>query len=219
MAIKAVVFDLDGTLIDGREMIFAQWEGISKHYLGAPLSRERIASEIYGSFDEIMKRVLNTEDPDLIAQAMVTFAEVREAVKHLASIYDGVHDTLQTLHDHGFKIAAYTNSDRKTIAHLEEENLLHFFDFTITAEEVTKCKPDPQGLYVVLEHLGVEPAHAAMIGDMPADIEMGKRAEFGLTVGITHGFGTRESLTAARPNAIVDGIPSILALPSLSKMV
>lgn len=216
MPLRVLIFDLDGTLFDTRDMIYAQWAAVLEKHGGAPHTREEVLAKVYGPFHEIMARILNTEDPELIAEAMRSFQEIRKQVEHLFKLYDGVHDTLQALQDRGFRLAAYTGSDNRAITMLEAQGMRAFFEQVVTAEDVTQHKPDPEGVRLILDRLSIEPNEAAMIGDAPAEIQMAKRAQLGLSVGMTHGLSTRAALAAERPDAILDDIPSLLHMPALA---
>lgn len=216
MPLRVLIFDLDGTLFDTRDMIYAQWATVLEKHGGAPHTREEVLAKVYGPFHEIMARILNTEDPELIAEAMSSFQEIRKQVEHLFKLYDGVHTTLQALQDRGFRLAAYTGSDNRAITMLEAQGMRAFFEQVVTAEDVTQHKPDPEGVRLILDRLNIEPSEAAMIGDAPAEIQMAKRAQLGLSVGMTHGLSTRAALAAERPDAILDDIPSLLHMSALA---
>jgi len=215
MPLRVLIFDLDGTLFDTRDMIYAQWAAVLDKHGGAPHTREEVLAKVYGPFHEIIARILNTEDPELIAEAMSSFQEIRTQVEHLFKLYDGVHDTLQALQGRGFRLAAYTGSDKRALEVLEEQNMRAFFEQVVTAEDVTKHKPDPEGVQLILDRLGVKASETAMIGDAPAEIHMAKRAQLGLSVGMTHGLSTRAALAAEQPDATLDDLPSLLHIPAL----
>jgi phosphoglycolate phosphatase len=66
----------------------------------------------------------------------------------------------------------------------------------VTAEDVTAHKPDPEGLLVNLDRLGIKAEESIVLGDHPVDIEAAKAAGIN-AIGITHGFGTSAELRLA----------------------
>lgn len=210
--IQAAIFDLDGTLFDTREMILWQYERLSEEYFGQPLSRERIAREIHGTFEAIIGRILAIEDPAQIARALTRVHQLREASWQHFRLYDGLHDMLRRLSEQGVRVGVYTSSDHVTTDLIVRHGLADFITAAVNSEHVTQHKPHPEGFWLALRQLGTEPARAVMVGDMPSDIEMGKLAGAAKTIGVTHGFGTRASLQAAAADHIVDSLDEIVPL-------
>ncbi len=79
---------------------------------------------------------------------------------------------------------------------------------TVTSDDVTATKPDPEGMHKVLQELGVKPEEAIMVGDLEADITAGKQAGV-LSVGISHGFGTVDELTKAGADKVVKDLAEL----------
>ena len=87
-----------------------------------------------------------------------------------------------------------------------------YCDAVIHSEMVQDHKPHPEGLLKIFDQLGLAPTSAAMVGDSAEDIGAGKAAGCAFSVGITHGFGSREALTNAGADYIVDHLSEILPL-------
>lgn len=87
------------------------------------------------------------------------------------------------------------------------------YDDIVTASDVPKTRPFPDMIFMAMELMGISDATTvAKIGDSAIDVEEGKNAECGLTVGITTGAHTRQQLAAANPDHIIDKLADLLPL-------
>lgn len=80
----------------------------------------------------------------------------------------------------------------------------------VTSDDVKATKPDPEGIHQILEQLSLKPDEAVMVGDLPADIEAGKKAGV-LTIGTSHGFGTQEELESVGADKTVGSLAELRA--------
>jgi phosphonatase-like hydrolase len=86
----------------------------------------------------------------------------------------------------------------------------HLVPYTVTADEVDQGRPAPDMILKAMSHFGVtDPGKVLKIGDSIIDIEEGKNAECGVTLGITTGAHTREQLNSARPTAVIDRLSAV----------
>lgn len=206
---RAVIFDLDGTLLDGREGIYWQYEQLTREFDGASASRSEIAEAMHGTVDQVARRLVkNTEVPferiqerhdQLIAESLVHW-----------QLYDGVTELLPILRRIGVRVGAVTSGNHHTVGALESMGIKQYFDIVISAKDVSNPKPHPEGIEMVLTHMDVPAHEAAMVGDTTGDILAGKNANLAKTIGVTHGFGQFEELHEAGATHIVDDIPSLL---------
>lgn len=202
MAIKAVVFDMDGTLIDSREFIMQAMETNLAAYQ-VHVSRERLA-EVTGKPVEKMYAAL-APHLDSVELTKKHF-EHHELNPQLLSEYENVHEVLQTLRDKGLKLGIFTGFDERSIAQLESHGLLTYFDAVIDHSQYKKSKPDPEGLLMCMQKLEVLPNETIYIGDGITDISAGLAAQVHKVVGITHGFTKREKLAEVGAMHIVDSL-------------
>lgn len=105
-----------------------------------------------------------------------------------------------------------TISDRDKLDIFQNHMVEHFHlpAFTVvTCDDVSTHKPDPGSLNLALQRLGVLPQDAAVLGDHKVDIQAGVNADVPLRIGVTHGFGDRQSLIDAGATLILDSLDEL----------
>lgn len=206
---RAVIFDLDGTLLNTRERIFWQFEELTREFDGAPASRKEIAAAMKGTTEDVVRSLIKRSDVST-DELMRRYGELySESLKQLR-LYQGVDELLPILKRIGIQMAAITSSDERIVPILENNGIRKYFSVVVHSGHVTNPRPHPEGLNLVLDHLAVQPGQTAMVGDMVDDIVAGKAAKLSKTIAITHGFGRVEDLRGAAPDHVIDDIPSLL---------
>ncbi len=206
---RAVIFDLDGTLLDGREGIYWQYEQLTREFDGAPASRKEIATAMHGTIEDVARRLVKNTDVPFSDITTRHDELIVESLVHL-QLYDGVEELLPILRRIGVRVGAVTSGNKHTVGALETMGIRQYFDIVISADNVANPKPHPEGIEMVLTHLGIPAGEAVMVGDTTGDIIAGQRANLAKTIGVTHGFGQLEELHEAGATHIVDDIPSLL---------
>jgi len=205
--VQAVIFDIDGTLLDTREFISQAYEYVLKHHGMPTRTREEIRSQVGKKLEECYAFLAPNGNHE---QMIYDHRNFQEANLTLVTAFDHVEEVLKALRTNSIKTALWTGRKGHVIASLEYGQLdPRAFDCIVDASMVKKGKPNPEGLLMVLEKLKVEPQHAVMVGDAGHDIEAGHRAKVAATVGITHGFGTLEELEAANADHILDSLEKL----------
>lgn len=210
MAIKAVVFDADGTLLNTPEVIIAAYMHVAEvHGLRKP-TRADIMEHMGKALHEIYQGLY----PDLedVQHLLVTNNEF--VLKHLEEIdgFDGLQDMMQDLQDLGLKLALITGGSAKVHKLLERNGVEQYFGSIVHSERIQNQKPDPEGLLLALSEIDVDPKDAIMVGDMRYDVLAGKNAGVHATVGLTHGFGTLEELEEAGADYILGNLADVTKL-------
>lgn len=209
--LEAVLLDIDGTILDTREFIFAAFEHAFVHHDLPPPPREELSrhvgqrqlNEIYSDFAEEFAGAMTEMHRDF-----------QRANLHLAVPFPGANEALAVLADSGLRLAAVTSrSQRTSVETLELNGLAQYFGAVISAEDVARLKPDPEPLLVALDRLGCGTKGAVMVGDTEADIEAGRAAGL-FTVAATYGFQGREVLGSGPDEVIgcIGELPRVLGL-------
>lgn len=206
--IKAVLFDIDGTLLDTTEFIYRAFEHTFKYY-GLPVpSRKELARQIGRSLQHCYEH-FNTgiAIPDLVE----THRQFQMKNLDLSKPYANTFRTLEELKRGGLIISAVTArggiSAKKT---LELAGIDKLFDVILTGDDVVKLKPDPEAFFKALEILKTDKDDAIIVGDTDADILAGKSAGI-RTIGVTYGFHG-ERINDSNPDFVVDDIAEIVPI-------
>jgi HAD superfamily hydrolase (TIGR01509 family) len=205
LSIQAIIFDVDGTLVDTLDAYHAVAELAAAPH-GIPVSRE------------IVRRALNINHPTfwelVVPDDRVDRVDLMEAMKREAMrrwpevllahgrVMPGLRETLETLHQRGLRLGIVTASRSGSFQPLRDEGLLDYFEAVITGAEVSRRKPDPEGLHKCLEALGVEPDQAVYVGDTPIDVQT-SRAAGTAVVSVLSGAGDSALLSAAGPDWLI----------------
>ncbi|MET9499908.1 HAD-IA family hydrolase [Streptomyces sp. NPDC006552] len=207
MVRRAVVFDLDGVLVDSFAVMYEAFAVAYKEVVGdgpAPFDEYRLHLGRY--FPDIMRIMglpLEMEEPF-----------VRESYR-LASqvpVFDGIVELLLTLRVRGLRLAVATGkSGPRARSLLGTLNLLPFFDHVIGSDEIARPKPAPDIVEHALDLLGFAPDEAIMVGDAPTDIESAHGA--GVTsAGALWALSDPAELLAAAPAVVLAHPAELLAL-------
>lgn len=207
--VKAVIFDMDGTLLDSREFIYrAIEEGLAAH--GVILTREEIGKVTGRPVKAVYELLAPQLDSDELEKAHLAHHEQN---LDLLRLYDGAEDILRLLKDNGYKIGLFTGFNKLTYDRLDRFGITGLFDSIVESTRYVAHKPDPEGLYVCMNDLGIQKAEEVVyVGDGITDMEVGKRARIALTVGMTQGFCTPEALYEYGADKVID---SLRELPDL----
>jgi len=170
--IRAVLIDLDGTLMDTAPDLAEAANRMRADFGLAPLTLERIAAFVGKGADVLVHRAL-TDDLDGHAGAD-DFARGRAAFyRHyhatngeMAIVFHHVPEALRLLQASNLRLGCVTNKPREfTVPLLDRVQLAGCFDAVVAGDDVKEKKPHPALLLAACERLGVAPAEAVMIGD------------------------------------------------------
>lgn len=174
MAVKAVLFDFDGTLIDTSELIFRSFEYALDTVLGKQIPRE----ELLWTFGRPLALIMETLGGEHAEELLQAFRHYSIAHETEITLFPDVRETLEYLKAHGVKTAIVTSRVRESA--MRDLEILQLdpalFDAILTPESTTMHKPHPEPAQKALELLGTAPEEAIMIGDSMHDIHCGKDA-------------------------------------------
>jgi HAD superfamily hydrolase (TIGR01509 family) len=223
MPIKAVVFDLDGTITNFNldyKVVRAEVRG---HLLkmGVPASVLNVNETVFEMLKKTELFMKNSGKTDSVIE------RIRKEVFSIAEKYEleaatstnllpGVIDTLKALRLAGLKMALCTlNSQKSTNYILTRFKLTEYFDTTVPRDNVISVKPHPEHLKTALDALGISAAETMAIGDSVSDIKVAKELNV-LAIGLTTGISTQDQLAREGANYV---ITSITDLPILIECI
>jgi pyrophosphatase PpaX len=203
---KAVVFDLDGTVVDSVELILVSFQHAIREVLGRELSREEAIAWVGMPLREQMER-FSPEHADELVEVYREFNH-REHDRML-TLYEGIEDLLYDLRKESVKVGLVTSKSRFTTQMaFDLTGIDAYFDATVCAGEASGNKPEPDPILACLEQVRVEPAEAAYVGDSPSDIQAALAAKV-VAIAVTWGVFTEERLVAEKPDVLVHTIPEL----------
>lgn len=175
---KALLFDLNGTMIDDMPYHIKAWYRILNE-LGAAISMEETKQQCYGKNHELLERIFpgrfSVEEKDKLSleKEKQYQAEFR---KHLKLI-DGLEPFLNKAADEGKKMAIGSAAIRFNIDFvLDGLNIRHYFDTIVCADDVAISKPDPETWLQCASELGESPAECLVFEDTPKGVESASNA-------------------------------------------
>lgn len=211
----AVVFDLDGTLVDSpRAIVEAFTEAFRSMGVRAP-DASAVRATIGLPLEHAFGKLLGAPpDDDRVTRGVKQYqAAFREIVLPAASrlVFPGVADGLAALRRRDVALAVATSKFHASAeALLGSAGLRDFFGVVLGADEVTRPKPDPEMGRLILERIGVPAGRAAMVGDTTHDLLMA-RAVGMRSIGVTYGVHSRRELLSAEPSWLADSFDDVLA--------
>lgn len=208
MPIAAVLFDVDGTLLDTEAYIFGAFDAALAS-AGLPSAGAGVYREVVGHpLEGCYRRLAPGCDVSALCETHRSWQMLNI---HLVKPMPGAHATLEALRRAGMQLAAVTNrSRRSSLASLERAMLLASLDTVVSSEDVARQKPDPEPLRLALDRLGVPPEAAVMVGDTVVDIAAGRAAGM-RAIGVSFGF-CGPGIATAGPDAVAHALGEVPAL-------
>ncbi len=204
--IKAIIFDLDNTLLDFIKMKqFAVKAAITAmNEAGLEVDEEKAYEDIFNLymekgwenqqvFDDYLTQTVGEVSNKILAAGIVSYRRAREAT---LLVYPNVNKTLIELIKMGIKLAVVSDApSREAWMRLYYLNLHHVFEPELTFDDTGVRKPSPKPFEMALKHLDVQPEEALMIGDWPDRDVVGAKQIGMKTIFARYGdtFGTVES--------------------------
>lgn len=219
MTTKAIVFDLDGTIVNfNLDYKAARAEVIQ--YLttqGFPRSLFSLNESVFEMLKKVEVSMRNS------GKNQKEFSKLRETVlAHLekyeiesansTSLIPGILETLKALKQMKLKLALFTvNSKKSTNYILDTFHLKASFDAVITRDSVPTVKPNPVHLETALKKVKAKPAEAMVVGDSIWDMKTAQELHV-FAVGVTYGVATPEELTHAGANCLISSPTDLIKL-------
>ena len=209
-AIKLVIFDLDGTLIDSRLDLVHAVNAALRHIGQPALPDDVIASYVGDGAPILIQRALGMESMDeaLVRKGLEFFLSYyREHKLDHTKVYPGVAEALATIQasSNGVPRHMAVLSNKPVIpsrAIVEALGLGKFFSYVYGGNSFATKKPDPEGARKLLHDSQATPEQTVIVGDSHTDVRTGRNA--GLwTIGVTYGFAPH-TLESEPPDVLVD---------------
>jgi phosphoglycolate phosphatase len=208
--VRALVFDLDGTLIDSKLDLALSIDATLKHMGRPSLPHELIYSYVGNGAAVLVRRALGDTVTDAEAEQGHRFflAYYREHMLDNTVTYPGVRQALAALGHH--PMAVLTNKPvRFSEKILEGLGIARYFRCVYGGNSFETKKPDPEGINTILRAFAIEPRQAMLVGDSDVDVRTARNAGT-WACGVTYGLGL-EGLRAYPPDLMLDNLAELPA--------
>lgn len=203
---KAILFDIDGTLLDAKQFIFKAFEHSLLTNYQKQISWKDLLPLSGKSLVSCYQQLVPAGDIEILCQTHHNF-QLQNL--HLAAPFPSSIKTLKKLRQRKFKLGAVTNRSGNTVIKtLQLSGLAKYLDIVITADDVKKQKPHKEPIIKALKLLEVKPHQAILVGDTEVDVLAGKNARV-QTVGVTYGVLGKD-IKKHNPDFIVNDIEELL---------
>jgi len=219
--IEMVVFDMAGTTINEQNIVYKSLnKAINK--FGIDVSLELVLSlgagkEKYQAIKDILKHI-DITDTEKADEIFAYFKEILDEEYLSAKVLpiDGVENVLENLKKDGVKIVlntGYSSHVANTLLDKLNWKKDNQYDALITADDVTLGRPFPDMIHKAMQLFDIADASKVLkAGDSAIDIEEGKNAKCGITIGVLSGAQTRSQLEEAKPDYILDSLASLYSI-------
>jgi phosphoglycolate phosphatase len=209
--VKAVMFDLDGTLIHTAPEIVAAINAMLADLNLPALPAKQIQAYIGEGAQTLIRRSVSASkaaDDALLERAQALFFEHYAKTVIMSKPYPKVLEGLEGLKQKGLRLACVTNKpERFSLPLLEASGLLPYFELVVAGDTLAKKKPDPIQLHYICAEFSVLEAEAMLVGDSLIDVQAAHAAGcYIVTVpyGYNHGSPIDETMVDASINDLTD---------------
>jgi phosphoglycolate phosphatase len=212
LRVKAVMIDLDGTLLDTIPDLAAAANEMLADLGRPPLPLDVIRTFVGKGIPRLVERLLAGDmegdvEPEARERALAIFERhYREINGRHTTMYEGVREGLDLLRAKSLPLACVTNkSARFTLPLLESVELSPYFEHVVAGDTLARKKPDPAPLLHVCHAFGVAPREMLMIGDSLNDTQAARAAGCPVFC-VTYGYNEGHDVRTLDTDAVVDSI-------------
>lgn len=207
-AATAVLFDIDGTLVDSNFLHVEGW-GRAFFEVGLFVPAWRIQRAIGADSSQLLDMLIGGESDEVKRKAKELNTEIYARFTHRLAPFDGARELVQELAATGERVVLATSAPAEELEALLRVLDLEKSTYAVTsAEDVETAKPEPDIIHVALEKGGVTAANAVMIGDATWDMIAAKRAGVA-SIGLLSGGTGRDELLEAGARAVFDDVADL----------
>jgi len=213
---KAVLFDLDGTLVDASQAISRTFNQVMNRFGYDPWPHSRVTAGIGRPLADLFREVHPTLSSGHLQEMLKAYEKLAlEEDPRAVLLKPNVRQTLIWLSEKvqmGLVTSRRGAGARRILRRFELEG---YFAVTVGIESVERPKPDAQPLRLALESLGVRPGEALMVGDTADDVRSARNAGV-RSAAVATGHQSVEMLKAAGPDYLIHDLSEMSQFPELA---
>jgi phosphoglycolate phosphatase len=214
--VQAILFDLDGTLLDTDDMLVEKISGRLE-----PLS---FFDRLYARRKLVRRLIMSLETPLNKFITVLDWLRLEKIVRRWTKLLRAAYGRRQPTHyvaiegvarmieqaSERYKLAITTTRDRQDAEQFVERfGLEEHLSVIVSRQDVRRLKPHPQPIRRAAERLGVEPQQCVIVGDTTVDVRAGKRAG-AMTVAVLCGLGERSELEMLSPDLVLESTAQLV---------
>ncbi len=208
---KAVVFDWDGTLADTKKAVVESFRRVLTE-IGCTVNNEFLERRIGTGTRKMLEDALNkcniTFDNEMLEELTRKKVRLQKELSETVNLFEGATDLLDALYGR-IKIALATMSSRPVIDKLlSEKKIKTYFNAVVTADEISKPKPDPEIFLLSATRLNLPPEDCVTLEDSIFGVKAAKTAKM-KCIAIPSGAYSREELKRENPDLMIDSLTQI----------
>lgn len=195
---KAVIFDLDGTLIDSVPDMAENINIMLKRFGYPVLSEEEIKAKVGHGARNLVKDCIGKSLTDKELDERLEFYNYQytNSGSPKTRLYKGIPETLKELKKRGYKLAILTNKPQETTDNVIKNHMSDLnFDKVVGQSGSVKCKPDKAATLAILKELNVLPENTYFVGDGDADVLTSLNSGTN-GIAVLWGYSSKEKLAA-----------------------
>ena len=206
---KAIFFDLDGTLIDSGDDLANAINYMLKSLNKKTFDNELIKSWVGNGAKTLVQRALNSDD-DFEKGYKIFMDYYSKNLSLHTKLYPNAKEVLNKLKK-DYKLVLITNKPYKFVHPILETLDINLFEIVLGGDSLDEKKPSAKPLLYCLEKLNLNPKDVVMVGDSKNDILSAQKANI-KSIALTHGYNYNEDIKAYNPDIIIDNLKELLCL-------
>ena len=206
---QAILFDLDGTLLNTNALIIHTFQYTLEKHLGIRAKPE----ELTPYFGEPLRVTLSRFAPKNVDELVATY-RAYNALKHdeLTTLFPHVQETLSQLHKMGIKLGVVTSKFKPSaLKGLELFRLTSYFEVIIGLDDTPEHKPHPAPIEKALQELKVKASQTLMVGDSPMDLRCARNAGVDSAL-VSYSLLPPEVLAAEKPTYVLKDLRDLITI-------
>lgn len=218
---RALLFDLDGTLVDSVPDLAAAIDAMLVDRGYAPAGEQRVRHWVGNGAVKLVQRALTHarqgDDPIQSNEPQDWQSAHQCFLKHygrlspdFSCLYPGVHEAITVWHQQGVAMAVVTNKPKQFVPEILQHFALDiFFPVIVGGDCLPQRKPSPEPLYFACEQLSVSASECIMIGDSKNDVGAARAADMPVAC-VSYGYNHGEPIEQSGPDIVVDSLVELL---------
>jgi len=167
-----IIFDIDGTILQSNELIFATFNHVTEKFLGKTTTPEEIIA-LFGPTEGVIIKQLFEDNFENVMTDYYQF--YRENHSKMAKVFDGIVELIDELKSRDILLSIYTGKGSgSTEITLDELGIRDKFDMIVTGDDIEGHKPSPEGVDVFVNKYNLNRDRVLIIGDAPPDVKAAK---------------------------------------------